>query len=84
MPNKKIKTKASKKIARKKAATTKTNTTNNSEQKFVMFWVKMFATKQDSVLAVCDEELIEKELMMRYENEKGKKDFFIRFSSDDQ
>ena len=41
------------------------------EKKFEMFWAKVFATRYDLVLAVCDEELIEKELKMKMNaNEK--------------
>lgn len=37
-----------------------------------MFWAKVFATKHDLVLAVCDEELIEKELKMKMNANKKK------------
>ena len=40
-------------------------TQTNRQKKTEMFWTKIFATKQDLVLAVCDEELIEKELKMK-------------------
>jgi hypothetical protein len=50
------------------------NTEKKTESKLEMFWAKIFTTKQDFVLAVCDEELIEKELKMRTESH-GKKNF---------
>jgi len=39
----------------------------NIEKKF---WARVFATQHNLVLAVCDEELIEKELKMRQEGKK--------------
>lgn len=36
------------------------------EQTSKLFWANTFTTKQDFVLAVCDEEIIEKELKFKY------------------
>jgi len=52
------------------------NENNKSNGK--KFWAKIFTTKHDFVLAVCDEELIEKELKMRQEG--GKKLLKIKVS----
>jgi len=50
----------------KKSAGKKT-AEENIEKKF---WARVFATQHNLVLAVCDEELIEKELKMRQEGKK--------------
>lgn len=42
----------------------------NNEKNEKKFWARIFATRHDLVLAVCDEELIEKELKMRQEGKK--------------
>ena len=46
-------------------ANIQTTIQKSTQKKSEMFWAKMFTTKQDLVLAVCDEELIEKELIMK-------------------
>jgi len=40
------------------------------KKKSEMFWAKIFTTKQDFVVAVCDEEIIEKELEFKYHVKK--------------
>ena len=41
-----------------------------------MFWVKIFRTKQDLVVAICDEMLLEKELKHGNINVKISKNFY--------
>lgn len=42
----------------------------SEEQASKMFWANTYTTKQDFVLAVCDEEIIEKELKFKYHAKK--------------
>ena len=41
-----------------------------------MFWGKLFPTKQDLVVAICDEELIEKELKIKNHKIKISREFY--------
>ena len=45
-----------------------------------MFWAKVFATKYDLVLAVCDEELLERELKMRHDSKGEGKTLKVKIS----
>ena len=42
----------------------------NEESISKMFWAKTFSTKQDFVIAVCDENILEKELNFKYHVKK--------------
>jgi len=50
--------------------TKKTVNKKNVEIKNKMFWAKIFTTKQDFVVVVCDENILEKELKFKYHVKK--------------
>lgn len=54
----------------KKIKTEKKTGKKPEESTSKMFWANTYTTKQDFVLAVCDEEIIEKELKFKYHEKK--------------